>query len=180
MFFKQLEGGYDYNFSYVIADEETKDALIVDPFSDEILSIINKEKFKLQFLLNTHSHFDHMQGNKIILEKTKTKLIIPKDKQIIKLGKLKMQALFTPGHAPDHFCFLIENKLITGDLLFVGAIGGTGNFFKGSDEKEEFRSLAKILKLPDNTEIWPGHNYGSKKSSTIGHEKKTNPYLNTD
>jgi len=179
MFFKQLEGGFDRNFAYIIADEKTKESAIVDPFSEaeKLLEVIQKEKLKVLFILNTHSHLDHIEGNAVIVEKTKAKILSFKNNQIINIGKLKIKAIFTPGHSPDHFCFLVENKLLTGDLLFVGKIGGTGPYFPGSSSEEQFRSLAKIMEMPEDTEVWPGHNYGLKKNSTIGYEKKTNPFL---
>jgi len=179
MFFKQIETGFDRNFSYIIADGKTKEAVIIDPSRDtnKILKIIEEENLNVLFISNTHDHIDHTIGNKDIIEKTEAKIIQLKDNEIIKLGKLKIKAIYTPGHSKDHLCFLVKDKLLTGDLLFVGKIGGTGSDFPGSDSMEEFESLHKILKLPDDTEVWPGHDYGVKKSSTIGHEKKTNPFL---
>ena len=88
-----------------------------------------------------------------------------------------LKFIYTPGHIKDHICILVEDKLFTGDLLFVGTIGGVGPRFKGSNLEEEYNSLQKIAKLSDNTEIYPGHDYGPKKSSTISYEKKHNIFL---
>jgi hydroxyacylglutathione hydrolase len=96
------------------------------------------------------------------------------------LGRLSLTLIHTPGHTPDSLCLLVEEpgspgKLITGDTLFVGKVGGTGF---GEDARAEYRSLhEKLMPLPDATEVWPGHDYGVAPSSTIGHERRTNPFL---
>ncbi len=158
MIFKQIPSGYDNNFSYLIADEKTKEAALIDP-SVELTQIKEEIKgFKVVYIINTHTHHDHTAGNEEIQNLTKAKIIqhenskekhdiSVKDNQIIKIGDIKLKFIFTPGHIKDHICILVENKLITGDLLFVQTIGGTGPRFKGSDNNEMFQSLQKIKKL---------------------------------
>ena len=103
------------------------------------------------------------------------------DGQTFSLGDHTLSALHTPGHSPGHFCFLCENRLITGDLLFCGKIGGTGPYFPGSSPEQQYSSLEKICQLPDSVLVFPGHDYyggeGSMPHSTIGFEKNHNPFL---
>ncbi|MBT3416489.1 MBL fold metallo-hydrolase [Candidatus Woesearchaeota archaeon] len=188
MILKQIPSGYDANFAYLIADKKTKEGAIIDPSVD--ISKIKEEikGFEIKYIINTHSHMDHVAGNKELKSLTGAKIIqhelSPEDHDIsikanqeIKLGSLILKIIYTPGHSKDHICILVENKLFTGDLLFVGTIGGTGERFKGSDIKEQFESLNKLMDLPGNTEIYPGHDYGPEKTTTIKHEKETNQFL---
>lgn len=96
------------------------------------------------------------------------------------MGSLTFRFLHTPGHIPDHVCVLVENKLITGDLLFVGKIGGTGPYFPLSDPRQQWESLHRLMLLDGDIEVWPGHDYGVRPSSTIAHEIATNPFLKTE
>ena len=101
--------------------------------------------------------------------------------QVIRLGDLEINALATPGHSPGHFCFLCEGRLVTGDILFCGKVGGTGDYFPGSSARQEWDSLQRLLQLPPDTLVLPGHDYyggeGQMPSSTIGHERAHNPFL---
>ena len=188
MILKQIPSGYDSNFAYLIADEKTKEAILIDPSTDT--SIIKEEikGFKIKYIINTHSHEDHIAGNKELKSLTNSRIVqhelspekhdvSVKDNQEIKVGSLNFKFIHTPGHIKDHICILVENKLFTGDLLFVGTIGGVGPRFEGSNLKEEYESLQKILKFPEDTEIYPGHDYDSKPKSTIKYEKETNIFL---
>jgi hydroxyacylglutathione hydrolase len=190
MIVKQINSGYDNNFTYLVIDEETKEAAVIDPSMDVSQVLKEIKEFKVKYIINTHHHQDHIMGNKKIYSETKAKIIqhgesplkhdiSVGDNQEIKLGNLILKFLHTPGHSKDHICILVENKLFTGDLLFVGNIGGTGSYFEGSDHEQEMESLQKIMKLPGNIEIYPGHDYGDKPTSTIKHEKETNPFLKT-
>ena len=141
----------------------------------------------------THAHQDHTSGVKDIVNATDAtvyvhkkefneikklninKIIIINDNDIINIGKIKIKVIHTPGHTPGSVCFLINNKkLITGDTLFVEAIGRVD---LGGDIEKMFNSLQKFKKMNENIEVYPGHDYGSKHSSTIGYEKKNNPYM---
>ena len=189
MILKKFRGGYDRNFCYLVANPE-KEAIIIDPFdSKEIFDFLEKNDLNLLYIINTHSHFDHVQGNKMLVERTKAKIIMneysplngdvkTKDSEILNLKRIKVKFIYTPGHIKDGMCILINDKMLfTGDLLFVGKIGGTGGRFKGSDPEEQWKSLQKIMILDDKIKVYPGHNYGNKESSTIGNERKTNPFL---
>lgn len=186
------------NFSYIIGDEATKEAAVVDAGweANKVIEIANKEKLKITKIILTHSHYDHVQKADELASKTNSavyfheddsneikraiknpniKLIRLKNNDEIKVGKIKIKIIHTPGHSPGAICLLAENKLLTGDTLFVNAIGRTD--LPGGDSIKLFESLQKLKKLKDDVEVYPGHDYGEIPFSTIGGEKKTNPYF---
>ena len=185
MFFKQIQQHGD-NFSYIIADENTKEAAIVDSSynADEIIKIIRNEKFQLRYIINTHGHSDHTVGNIELQSIFEAKIVAHKQSKnhhnisvdegdILDVGKISLKIFYTPGHAADSICLLVNNqKLITGDTLFVGECGRTD--FPGGNTKSMYESLNRLKKLNDTIEVYPGHDYGLKPSSTIGDEKNSN------
>lgn len=190
----QLLLGDMANFSYVIIDQNSKQAVIVDPQDDirVFIDIINQEKLNLKYILLTHGHYDHIGGADPLstqyqapvclsaleshLYQVKTKNILKiQPNQILTLGDVEIFCLHTPGHTPGCQCFLVENNLFTGDTLFINAVGRTD--FPGGNEKALFKSLDFIKTLPDETIIWPGHDYGEVRSNTLKNLKKTNPFL---
>jgi len=186
MFFKQIQQHSD-NFSYIIADESSKEAAVVDSSfnAGEIISILRAQKLDLKFIINTHGHSDHTAGNielshifgaKIVAYKTSKENydVGVEDGDILSVGKIPLKIVYTPGHTTDSICILVDNKkLLTGDTLFVGECGRTD--FPGGSSKSMYDSLFnKLSKLNDAVEVYPGHDYGSKRYSTIGEEKKTN------
>ena len=136
--------------------------------------------------LITHTHWDHVGSVKQIKEKfpeAKTVMYVGNtdehdigvgNNETLEVGELKITCRHTPGHTPYDVCYLVENKLFTGDHLFVGKIGGTQT---ENDAKHQWKSLHETISLPDNTEVWPGHDFGVTPSSTIKNEKETNPFL---
>jgi glyoxylase-like metal-dependent hydrolase (beta-lactamase superfamily II) len=186
MFFRQIQQHSD-NFSYIIADKDTKDAAVVDSsFNDsEIIQVLKAEKLNLKYIINTHSHSDHTAGNielssifgaKIVahrLSKANFDIAV-EDEDVLNVGKVSIGVIYTPGHTTDSICLLVENKkLLTGDTLFVGECGRTD--LPGGNSKSMYDSLFnKLSKLNDDVEVYPGHDYGLKPSSTIGREKKSN------
>lgn len=185
MIFKQIESGGDRNYAYLIASEETMEAAIVDPSPDpqKVINMVKEEVVEIKYIINTHSHYDHSAGNDKFGGTKKGRSIIfincgsdtvIKDGETLELGELILEFIRTPGHTEDSICIKVEDKLVTGDTLFVGKVGGT---YGEEDSKIEFESLNKLMILPPDTEVWPGHNYGETPSSTIGFELKNNPFI---
>ena len=189
MFFKQIKA-HGNNFSYIFADENTKEAAVVDVGfnADEINRVLSGENLKLIFIVNTHDHIDHILGNDELkrlfgaktvayrLSKTTTDVRVDEG-DIIKVGSVSAKVFYTPGHTADSICLLVDdNKLLTGDTLFVGSVGSTEML--GGDSKSMYNSLfTKLSQLRDDVEVYPGHDSGAKPFSTLGEEKRSNRAL---
>jgi len=186
MIFEQIPVDGDSNFAYLVGDEIAAKAAIIDAAYriEMILECLGELSLALCYIISTHSHFDHAGGNAELKRLTGAPIALHKsartgdikldDGDILNIGSLEMKVIHTPGHTPDCICLLIGNKLLTGDTLFVGTVGGTG---LGDDARIEYNSLRRIMTLDDNIEVWPGHDYGVQPHSTIGHERTTNPFL---
>ncbi|MGD9210042.1 MAG: MBL fold metallo-hydrolase [Desulfobacteraceae bacterium] len=188
MIIKQIESGYLDNYSYLIGCEKTRKAMVIDPGPDteQLISIAKKEDLNIQLIVNTHGHSDHTAGNDALKASTDAKIIIHgkdadrypqadqflKNEKEIQLGELHFEVIHTPGHTPGGICLYAEQNLFTGDTLFVGDSGRTD--LPGGDRLTLGASIRKLMQLPDNTVIWPGHNYGPTPHSTIGWEKRHN------
>ena len=184
MLFKQVKYRGD-NFSYVIADDATKEAAVVDPSynQDALMMLIKDQKLKLVYIINTHGHGDHTAGNEDLKRAFGAKLVAHKlshvkkdvsvdDGDILRLGKIEIRIIYTPGHTTDGICLLIDGKVLTGDTLFIGECGRTD--LPGGSPGDMYHSLGKLKKLDDSIEVYPGHDYGLKPRSTVGEEKRTN------
>ena len=186
MIFEQHKLGGDRNFSYLIGDKESREAAIVDPaYQPEVLiEIARKNSLTIKYVINTHNHFDHTSGNETVLQNTNSSLIAfgkeingkcVKNGDIFLLGKLPLQIIHTPGHTTDSICIRVKNIVMTGDTLFVGKVGGTPT---DASAQEEYDSLhQKLMILPGETKVYPGHDYGIKPFSTIEDEQRHNPFL---
>jgi hydroxyacylglutathione hydrolase len=186
MFFRQVQQHSD-NFSYIIADDATREAAVVDSSfnAGEITRILKAENLKLKYIINTHGHSDHTAGNAELSSIFNAKIVAHKlsrinaavkvdDGDVIRIGSIPIKVINTPGHTHDSICLLVDNqKLLTGDTLFIGECGRTD--LPSGNSKSMYHSLFhKILKLNDDVEVYPGHDYGSKPSSTIGEERRSN------
>lgn len=188
--FEQIRTGGDRNFGYVVGDRAAGVAALIDP-SYEPETLVQRaadQGLDVELIINTHGHPDHTNGNRRAKELTGAPLAAHRsaaagpeveldDGVSLELGSLNLEFLHVPGHADDHvLIYLAEQRVaITGDLLFVGKIGGTGT---AEAARLEYESLKRVLEeLPDDTTIWPGHDYGCRPSSTIALEKITNPFL---
>lgn len=189
MIFEQIDAGGDRNFCYLIGDEASRQCAVVDPGYEtaQLEARVKDLGLTVTHVLNTHTHHDHVAGNDVFC-KHGAKLAAYKNARVnpeihldhgsvVQIGAQRIDILFTPGHYVDSICLLVNNaKLITGDTLFVGCIGGTG--FQGSSAENQFHSLFQvIMKLNDVVEVYPGHDYGPSPTSTIGHERVHNPFL---
>jgi hydroxyacylglutathione hydrolase len=187
MIIRQFKSGGD-NFSYLIADPVTKKALVIDPFYDmaPILEAAQSLGSKIEWILNTHGHSDHTSGNIRLKEKTGARVMmhsadagnrpdidmVVEDEYVLELGRLKLQIIHTPGHTPGGICLYAENNLFTGDTLFVGDSGRTD--LPGGDRPALGASIRKLMKLNEQTVVWPGHDYGPMPHSTLAWEKRHN------
>jgi glyoxylase-like metal-dependent hydrolase (beta-lactamase superfamily II) len=186
----QIPVGKMANFTYIIADEETCEAAVIDPSWDleKIFDALQKNGWTCKYIINTHSHFDHVLGNQQVAEVTKAKIVQHKaseldydiavdEDDLVKVGSISLRIVHTPGHSKDSICLVVDDKIVfTGDTLFVGNCGRTD--LPGSDPKEMYDSLFdKVVKFDEKLVIYPGHDYGSKPTSTIGHEKRFNYVL---
>jgi len=195
-------GGYDDNFSYIIHDEETKNAIVVDPSGDLnlILETLEESESDLVGVLLTHTHHDHTDKLDELLRSyavpvyvhengveriiSQSPIFKMRDRETLTLGSNQLMVMYTPGHIDDAVCFCVdaENatdgvpKVITGDTLFVEGCGRTDKH----DVQYLYNSLIRLKALPLETEVYPGHDYGSKKVSTIGWEKEHNKYLRAE
>ena len=178
------------NFSYIIFDEHDKVGVIIDPSWDleKILEFLEKNKISAKYIINTHTHFDHVLGNDQVAEITKAAIIqhekssLKKDRsvregEIINVGQVELEVLYTPGHSEDSICLIVDKEdIITGDTLFVGNIGRVD--LPGSSPDSMYDSLSRIAMLEDSLVVYPGHNYGMTPTSTILNERTNNPMLN--
>jgi len=188
--FEQIRLGGDRNFGYLLGDRVAKVAVIVDPaYAPELLvERAGAQGLRISHIVNTHGHSDHIEGNPRAVALTGAPVaafagsaaapdIELADGQSLPIGDLSLTCLHTPGHAEDHLV-LHERRhqiLLTGDLLFVGKVGGTRTDEEG---RVEWVSLQRLLAAaPDDATVWPGHDYGARPTSTIGLEKSTNPFL---
>lgn len=188
--FEQIRTGGDRNFAYLIGDREAKTAVAVDPSYDpgRVLERARAQGLSITRILVTHGHPDHTNGNAELARLTGAKVAawrgspigpeLPlRDGEEFPIGRYPVRALFVPGHCPDHMLYFLPEQRValTGDLLFVGKIGGTAG---ERDARTEWESLARLLRmLPDDTTIWPGHDYGCRPASTLALEKLVNPFL---
>jgi hydroxyacylglutathione hydrolase len=192
--FLQWHLGGDRNFCYLFGDPDRGVAAAFDPGyePDHLHAVAAQQGLRITEILVTHGHGDHVGGVARLVELTGAVVRagagedVPgaralADDERIPIGNLVVTALSTPGHTRDHYCFLADGNLVTGDLLFCGKVGGTGPSFPGSSAESEWLSLQRLLALPDDVRVYPGHDYyggpGQMPFSTLGHERLHNPFL---
>ena len=186
MIVHQIQVGGMQNFTYVVEDENTNEGIVIDPSwdLDKVQEVISRNNLKIKYIVNTHHHFDHTQGNEAMAESTKATIIQHeaselrkdievKDGDFIEFGNSKLKVIHTPGHSKDSICLVGDGKIFSGDTLFVGNCGRVD--LPGGSAKELYHSLFDTLySLDDALILYPGHNYGPSETSTIGQEKITN------
>jgi hydroxyacylglutathione hydrolase len=190
----QIEVGLLQNFCEILYCPETRVAAIVDPAweVDRLLREAERLDVKVQIALITHTHEDHIEGVAELVERTGATIVVNRreaervrrasgaivdaiDGRDIAIGRRGVRALETRGHTVGGTCYLADGYVVTGDVLFVGGCGRTD--FAGGDTAEMWQSLQRLMRLPEETRVYPGHNYGETATSTIGHETRSNPYL---
>ena len=191
MIFRQLFDKVSSTYTYMIASNKGREALIIDPVLENVetyIELLNEFDLKLVKVIDTHIHADHVTGASKLKNITKCSTIMGdhtpaetveikvKDDDYINLDNLKIRAMYTPGHTSDSYSFLMNNCLFSGDTLLINGTGRTD--FQNGNAKDAYNSIFnKLLKLPEETLLYPAHDYKGEKVSTIGNEKKFNPRL---
>jgi len=185
MLFQQIRCGGDRNFGYLLADEASRACALVDPSPDPepALREVAERGLDIVYAIVTHDHFDHSAGIPRVREVSRAQSVFSgvtgkgdiqvADGDVLPLGAVELTFLLTPGHTPDAMCVLADNRLITGDTLFVGKVGGTHD---RTAARREYDSLRRLMALPGEISVWPGHDYGVRPSSTIADERANNPF----
>ena len=191
MIFKQLFDQKSSTYTYLITSSKGREALIIDPVIENVsdyIILLKELDLRLVKVIDTHIHADHVTGASKLKDITKCSIIMGdhtpadaveikvKDDEYINLENLKIRAMYTPGHTSDSYSFLMDNYLFSGDTLLINGTGRTD--FQNGNSKDAYNSIFnKLLKLPDETFLYPAHDYKGEKVSTIGKEKKQNPRL---
>jgi hydroxyacylglutathione hydrolase len=208
MFLKQFEVGNLAVLAYLLGQDAGGPGVVIDPAgdADSIIALADHHMIRIQYIVNTHAHVDHVMGNGEMKRRTGAEIIIhekdepaltripmnmllmfggkpspPADRTVqdgdlIQVGNFALQVLHTPGHSPGAMCLHVDNMVFTGDTLFVGGVGRTD--LPGGSWPVMLRSIqTKLLALPDETIVLPGHNYGATPTSTIENERLNNPFL---
>ena len=194
MLFHQLFDKNSSTYTYLIASAKGREALIIDPVLENIeqyIKLLNELDLKLVKVIDTHIHADHITAASKLKNKTNCTTIMGehtpsnaveikvKDNEIIYVDKLEIKVIYTPGHTRDSYSFLMNNYLFSGDTLLINGTGRTD--FQGGNSEDSYNSIFnRLLKLPEETLLYPAHDYNDQKVSTIGKEKKLNPRLQVD
>jgi len=191
MILKQVFDNRSSTYTYLVASAKGREALIIDPVIENVesyIKLLNEFDLKLVKVIDTHIHADHVTGASKLKDITKCSTIMGentpadtveikvKDDEYINLENLKIRAMYTPGHTSDSYSFLMDNHLFSGDTLLINGTGRTD--FQNGNAKDAYNSIFnKLLKLPEETLLYPAHDYNGEKVSTIGKEIKHNPRL---
>ena len=191
MIFRQVFDNKSSTYTYLIASAKGREAVIIDPVIENVesyIKLLQELDLKLVKVIDTHIHADHVTGASKLKQVTNCSTLMGehtpadaveikvKDDEIIKIDQIEIKAMYTPGHTSDSYSFLMNNYLFSGDTLLINGTGRTD--FQNGSSKDAYNSIFnRLLKLPEDTILYPGHDYNGKESSTIGNEKKFNPRL---
>lgn len=189
--FKQLFDQESSTYTYFIADTQAQEAIFIDPVDthiDDYLALLAQHQCRLKYALETHVHADHITGGGLLRQKTEAQTAVAdacgaktadlqlKDGDVIKFGQETIQVIATPGHTPGSTSFLWRDRVFTGDALLINGCGRTD--FQGGDSATQYHSIVqKLFTLPDDTLVYPGHDYNGRRVSNIAQEKSINPRL---
>ena len=191
MIFKQVFDTKTSTYTYLIASAKGREAVIMDPVIEnvnEYIQLLKDLDLKLVKVIDTHIHADHVTGASKLKEVTNCSTLMGehtpadaveikvKDDELIDIDGLNIRSIYTPGHTSESYSFLLDNYLFSGDALLINGTGRT-DFQNGSSKDSYYSIFDKLLKLPEETILYPGHDYNGEKASTIGKEKKFNPRL---
>ena len=191
MIFNQFFDDISCTFTYLLSSGKGREALIIDPVlekTDEYISLLKKLDLKLVKVIDTHIHADHISGMNELHKQTNCALIMGensrsevvnlkvKDNEKIKIENIELTSMYTPGHTDCSYSFFMKDRIFTGDTLLINGTGRTD--FQNGNSIDQYHSLFnRVLKLPEKTLVYPGHDYKGKKVSTIGQQKNNNPRL---
>ena len=191
MIFKQLFDTKSSTYSYIISTGKGREALIIDPViehTSEYLKILEDLELNLVKVIDTHIHADHISAmaelknrtncQTLMGENSKSQVVSIKvrDNEAIKIEGIELKAIYTPGHTDDSYCFIMQDRVFTGDTLLINGTGRTD--FQNGSSYDAYNSLFdRLLKLPEETLVYPAHDYKGNKFSSIGKEKNNNPRL---
>ena len=191
MIFEQLFDTKSSTYTYILSSGKGREALIIDPVlehTDQYINLLNKLELKLVKVIDTHIHADHITGlnelsertncTKIMGENSKSEVVDlrVKEDENVKIDNINLKVMYTPGHTDCSYSYLMNDRVFTGDTLLINGTGRTD--FQNGNARQQYDSLFnKLLKLPENTMVFPAHDYNGKKHSTIGSERKNNPRL---
>ena len=191
MIFKQLFDDKSSTYTYIVSSGKGREALIIDPVIEHThiyVEILNNLDLRLVKVIDTHIHADHISAMAELKERTNCQTIMGersksevvnlkvKDNEKINIDGINLKALYTPGHTDDSYCFVMEDRIFTGDTLLINGTGRTD--FQNGNSKDAYNSIFKrVLTLPEETLVYPAHDYKGNKYSSIGNEKKHNPRL---
>ena len=191
MIFEQLFDTKSSTYTYILSSGKGREALIIDPVlehTDQYINFLNKLELKLVKVIDTHIHADHITGlnelsertscTKIMGENSKSEVVDlrVKEDENVKIDNINLKVMYTPGHTDCSYSYLMNDRVFTGDTLLINGTGRTD--FQNGNARQQYDSIFnKLLKLPENTMVYPAHDYNGQKHSTIGSERKNNPRL---
>ena len=191
MIFEQLFDTKSSTYTYIVSSGKGREALIIDPVienTEDYIKVLENLELKLVKVIDTHIHADHVSGlnelnkrtncTRIMGEKSKSEVIDLKikDNEKIEIEKIKLEVMYTPGHTDCSYSYLMNDRVFTGDTLLINGTGRT-DFQSGSPYDAYDSLFNRLLKLPENTLVYPAHDYNGKRNSTIESEKNNNPRL---
>ena len=191
MIFEQLFDTKSSTYTYILSSGKGREALIIDPVlehTDQYINFLNKLELKLVKVIDTHIHADHITGlnelskrtscTKIMGDNSKSEVVDlrVKEDENVKIDNINLKVMYTPGHTDCSYSYLMNDRVFTGDTLLINGTGRTD--FQNGNARQQYDSIFnKLLKLPENTMVFPAHDYNGKKHSTIESERKNNPRL---